>query len=301
MAIVDLRGGENSYSPLEKPKITTPLQLGTIISPAFDRFYRMHEKVMWNFSQIDYNAIQPELLTTDIVEAVRGAMLVESHNPVYTMRILEYYRADHEATSFTTTWGYEELKHYLVLRTYLEALPSKFIIGKDLKTELDETRAGGWGDKEMGFTRVQSFTYAMLQEEITALAYKRLGNATEEPVLKKILRLIGKDEYRHCQYYLEKGQDELREDSRRMEEVDETLYDFQFPGPTFVKDSERYSKALRGVNKLDFPAVKEVAGKVSELTGKKHLLKLAMSRRGRKTLHDQWGITPMSIVKAIAA
>ena len=290
MATVDLKGGENSYSPNQR---------GTMFTPRFDRFFRTHEKVMWQFSSIDFNAIQPELLTPGIVEAVRGAMLVESHNPVYTMRILEYYRPDHEMTSFTTTWSYEELKHYLVLRTYLEALPSRFITGKDLPTELDETRAGPWGDREMGFTRVQSFTYAMLQEEITGLAYKRLFEATKEPVLKEISRLIGRDEYRHCQYYLEKGQEELKEDSDRMKEVDETLIGFEFPGPTFVKDYKRYSQVFRGVNKLDFAAVKEVAGKVSQLTGKKHLLELALSREGRRTLSDQWGITPMSIIRAM--
>lgn len=65
---------------------------GTIITPRFDRFFRTHEKVMWQFNSIDFKAIQPELLTPEIVEATRGAMLVESHNPVYTMRILEYYR-----------------------------------------------------------------------------------------------------------------------------------------------------------------------------------------------------------------
>lgn len=204
-------------------------------------------------------------------------------------------------TSFTTTWSYEELKHYLILRTYLEALPSHLVNREGLTRELDETRAGPWGDREMGFTRVQSFTYAMLQEEITGLAYKRLYKATKEPVLKEISRLIGRDEYRHCDFYLEMGQEELKEDSDRIKEVDKTLIDFKFPGPTFVKDSERYSKAFRVVNELDFAAVKEVAGKVSQLTGKKHLLELAVSREGRRTLSDQWGITPMTIIRAIAA
>lgn len=80
--------------------------------PHLDRFFRTHEKVMWQMSALDFGRLQPDLLDPVEIEVVQGAMLVESHNPVYTMRILEYYRSDHVMTTFTTTWAYEEMKHY---------------------------------------------------------------------------------------------------------------------------------------------------------------------------------------------
>lgn len=266
------------------------------ISPEFDRFFRTHEKVMWQLSAIDFSKIQPDLLTADEVEALRGAMLVESHNPVYTMRILEYYRPDHEVTSFVTTWGYEEMKHYAVLRAYLEV--SGRIDKNELAKELDITRAGPWGDEETRFTKVQSFTYAMVQEQATARFYKRFADYTKEPLLQEILRLISKDEYRHCQYYLDKGKQELSLGGDRMREVDEVLLNFQMPGPTFVKDFDQFVEAGMKVAPIDIGAMRETADKVAQLTGRLHLLKLAADRAFHRKLSDEWGIDIRSVLSA---
>jgi rubrerythrin len=269
---------------------------GVLISPEFDRFFRTHEKVMWQLSAIDFSKMQPELLTADEVEALRGAMLVESHNPVYTMRILEYYRPDHEVTSFVTTWGYEEMKHYAILRTYLEV--SGRIDKAELANELDITRAGPWGDEETRFTKVQSFTYAMVQEQATARFYKRFAEYTKEPLLQEILRLISKDEYRHCQYYLDKGKQELSLGGERMREVDEVLLNFQMPGPTFVKDFDKFVEAGMKVAPIDVGAMRETADKVAQLTGRMHMLKLAADRTFHRKLSDEWGIDIRSVLSA---
>lgn len=269
---------------------------GVMFSPYFDRFFRTHEKVMWQLSAIDFTTLRPDLLTPEDIEALRGAMLVESHNPVYTMRILEYYRHDHEVTSFVTTWGYEEMKHYAALRTYLEA--TGLVDADDLARELDVTRAGQWGDEETRFTRVQSFTYAMVQEQATARFYKRFAERTREPLLQEILRLISKDEYRHCQYYLDKGKEELALGGDRLREVDEVLLNFQMPGPTFVRDFGRYVQAGLKVAPIDIGAMRETADKVAQLTGRLHLLKLAADRAFHRKLSDEWGVDIRSVLAA---
>jgi len=267
-----------------------------MFTPEFDRFFRTHEKVMWQFSAIDFSALRPDLLTPDEVEALRGAMLVESHNPVYTMRILEYYRKDHEVTAFVTTWGYEEMKHYAVLRAYLEA--SGKVDVEDLDRELRTTRGGQWGDAETRFSRVQSFTYAMVQEQATARFYKRFAEFTKEPLLQEILRLISKDEYRHCQYYLDKGKQELALGGDRLREVDEILLNFQMPGPSFIHDFDKYVQAGLKVAPIDIGAMRETADKVAQLTGRLHLLKLATDRAFHRKLSDEWGVDIRSVLAA---
>lgn len=284
--------------PQEGPQEGQPI----IISPLFNRFYRTSEGVMWRFNHLDHTIFRPDLLRKEDTDAVWAAMLVESHNPVYTTGLNEYYRADHEMTSFIQTWGYEELKHYLVLRTYLEMAaqyrPDLVDIAA-LHEELDETRAGPWGEEEKKWTRAQTFTYTTVQEVVTGIFYKRFRNYTQEPFLKEILGLISQDEYRHCQYYLDKGKQELAEDRNRLDEVDDTLLEFQMPGPTFIKRYDRHGQAMLQVANLGPAAIKEVLGKVSQLTGKMHLAKLTVDPRYIKKLSEEWGIDRIDIRKIV--
>lgn len=66
----------------------------TLITPAFDKYFRTHERMMWSVSDIPFDQIDRSKLTPDTVTAVRWAMLIESHNPVVTSELLNYYRMD---------------------------------------------------------------------------------------------------------------------------------------------------------------------------------------------------------------
>lgn len=267
-----------------------------MFTPQFDRFFRTHEKVMWDFSSLDFSTIRKDLLTQEDVDALRAAMLVESHNPVYTMRILEYFRHDHEMTSFIVTWSYEEMKHYAVLRSYLEACG--MVDHEDLADELRATRAGPWGDLEMGFTNIQSYTYTMIQEQVTGRFYRAFADHTKEPLLQQILRLLSKDEYRHCQYYLDKGKRELEQDRSKLKEVDEVIANFQMPGYTFM-DCERHTTAGMKVAPVDIAAMKETVDKIGQMTGKMHLFKLATDRALHRKLQDEFGLDLKMVLSAL--
>ena len=274
---------------------------GTLFTPRFDRFFRSHERVMWQFGALRFDEIQPHLVTDTDIDAIRAAMLVESHHPVYEQYLLEYFRHDHEMTSFIVTWSYEEMKHYAALRTYLEALD--VVDSEDLGQELARTRSGEWGEEwhqeEQRFTLVQSYTYTMLQEQVTGLFYKRFAGVAQEPVLKELLLLIGKDEYRHCQYYLEKGQEALSQDRHLMEEVDDVLLHFQMPGPTFVENYPQHREAMLKVANLDLAALKESLDKISQLTGKLHIVRMATNSAFLRKLRDEWGIDPKLVLSAM--
>lgn len=279
MALVDLKGGD--LSPLAG-------------SPRFDRFYRTHEKVMWELGALDFKTLRRDLLTPEDIAAVRGAMFVESHNPVYTQRILGYFRGhrdEQEMASFVTTWSYEEMKHYLILRQYLET--TGLVDQSELEAQLTVVRSGPWGDMEMGFTRAQSFIYTMMQEQFTGIFYKKFAKFTKEPLLQEILRLIGKDEYRHCQYYLDKCQEELAEDKGRIKEVDEIILGFDMPGPTFIPDflDTVYNPGMK-VAPVDGDTLREASSKLVEVVGKNHLRWLGMTNPSYvRRLHNEFGVS----------
>ncbi len=270
---------------------------GQLFSPAFDRYYRTHERIMWDLGAIDFSKIQPELLTDTEVQAVRGVMLVESHNPVYTNLLLDYFRHDHEMAAFVVTWSYEELKHYMALRAYLEA--SGRVNIDELETELAQTRAGSLQREEKDFTPLQFEAYAMLQEQITGSYYKRFSECVKEPVLKDLLSLIGKDEYRHCQWYLEKGKQALLKDPRRVGEVVEVLTQFTMPGTTFIQNYGEYTKAFLRAVKLDMSALKESLSKIEQLTGKFDALKGRTRVTYIRRISESFGIASKEAIRAV--
>lgn len=265
---------------------TVEAKPGTLFTPQFDRFFRTHETQRWSLSGINFGAIDKTKLTKDHVDALHAAMLVESHNPVYTLVLLDMFRHDHEMTSFLVTWGYEEFKHYAVLKSYLEA--SGMVDKGELTAELDQTRAGPWGEEERKFSRVRSFTYTMLQEQVTGQFYQKFSDGVEEPVLRDILRLVSGDEYRHCQYYLEKGREELAKDKRGMREVDEVWLTFNMPGPTFIPDYDKYLAAMGKVVPRGPDNYKQILSKVAQLIGPLHMAELALDHSYRQKMQDKW-------------
>ena len=270
---------------------------GQLFSPEFDRFYRTHERVMWDLGAIDFSRIESDLLTDTEVQAVRGVMLVESHNPVYTNLLLDYFRHDHEMAAFVVLWSYEELKHYLALRAYLEA--SGRVNITELEQELEQTRAGSLARDEKDFTPLQFEAYAMLQEQITGSYYKRFAAAVKEPVLKDILSMLGKDEYRHSQWYLDKGKQALMKDPRRLGEVVEVLTHFTMPGPTFIQNYSDYTKAFLRAVKLDVSALKESVSKIEQLTGKFDAFKTGTRVTYMRKISEGFGMASKEAMQAI--
>lgn len=274
------------------------LQRPVLFTPLLDWFARLHDTVALDYSGLDFKEFDKDLVTKEDKDAVRGAMLIESHNPVYTMKILEYYRNDVEMTTFEVIWGEEEVKHFALLYSYLDACGVDL---RELRDQTVETRKGPWGDVETAFTRMQSFTYAMMQEQFTARFYKRFADYTKEPLLQKILRLISKDEYRHCQFYTEKAKQELAQDpGKRIKEVDQLILDFNMPGPTFVKDyDETVYKPGMIVAPVDRAALKESADKIAQVVGKGHLRWLGITNPSyARRLHDDFGVSVGDLLAA---
>ncbi|MCX6021752.1 MAG: acyl-ACP desaturase [Chloroflexi bacterium] len=267
---------------------------GVFISPSFNTFFRTSERVMWKFSAVPWDKIERDKITEDDINAVRAAMLVESHNPIYSKVLLDYFAQDHEMAAFVVTWAYEELKHYGVLRTWLEA--TGMVDQVALEKELSEVRAGPWGDIESKFSVVQSFSYTMLQEELTGLFYQKFMHRIKEPVLKHIITLIMRDEYRHCQWYLQKAQQVLASGKGHIEEVYEMFMNFEMPGPTFIEEYGKHGQAMLKVAPPDANTFRDVMQKIYDLTGRRQFAKLWNSGPYLRKLKSEWGIDPQDII-----
>jgi hypothetical protein len=172
-------------------------------------FSRSADDVAWNrFSSIQWNDLQPELLTEDQRSAVAFITFIEDHLPGYFAEYSKAFSIDEETSiedcvhnrefyHFLVRWAQEEDRHAHVLTNYRVAagLAPMEQLRIDLALE---------GRKRFLIDCLeppQIFTYALLQEKATQLYYLQFRDAVKEPVLKSILLRLAKDEARHFAFF----------------------------------------------------------------------------------------------------
>lgn len=163
----------------------------SVPEPLYDRMFHRLERVRWNLSDIPFDEIDRTRLSDETISFVRVNCLMELSSLYAERMFLRDFREWPDFCQFTSIWYYEEMKHYLVLREYLKAVgaapePESF---PELDTELSpspwpatlalhycgELRLGSW--------------------------YHRWSELLEEPILARVYRLIGDDEFRHAGCY----------------------------------------------------------------------------------------------------
>src|ERR1700736_3765505 len=97
----------------------------------FDRL----ERARWELrTHIDFDAIQRDKLTDQWIKDLRQICLTELSALYATEMFLRDFYTDIDFCSFVSIWFYEEMKHHMVLRKYLEQCGETF----DEVTELPE-------------------------------------------------------------------------------------------------------------------------------------------------------------------
>lgn len=186
--------------------ILDPHNLRTLVSD----YNRLADDADWNRFQMSFRSdVDPTLLTEGQKEAVVFVTHIENHTPGYIQDYLSRFPVDgfrelrhaihnRELFHFIVRWGVEEDRHAEALSLY--QLSAGISSGPDvLLRELIEECIKPFS---IGFSEpVQVFAYTFLQEKATQLYYQCLARMVQEPVLKKLLLTLAKDESRHFVFF----------------------------------------------------------------------------------------------------
>ena len=157
-----------------------------------DLFVRL-ERARWTFSdEIDFSTIDRSQLTDQWIHDVRQICLTELSALYATEMFLRDFYTDIDFCSFISVWFYEEMKHHMVLRRYLEHCGETF----DEVTELPELR--------LTFAEgpaIETLTMHFCGEQRLAHWYTAFADSAPEPLLRKIFSLLAADELRHAAAY----------------------------------------------------------------------------------------------------
>jgi len=158
----------------------------------YDELFVNLERARWNLSRdIDWDAIEPAKLTPQWIFDVREVCLTELSALYATEMFLRDFYADIDFCSFISVWFYEEMKHHLVLRKYLERVGEVVEEAElpRLRLTFDEGPA------------IETLTMHFCGEQRLAHWYTAFSANAPEPVLGQIFKVLAADELRHGAAY----------------------------------------------------------------------------------------------------
>lgn len=205
-----------------------------------DFFDRAERKRRWSVTDdIPWDACNPALAPeiADVVETFCG---VELYLPDYTSKILPKVRASRGRTWFYANWGYEELKHSLVLNDWL--LKSRHRSDEqmtDMETAVFQHEWNLPHDNHLGM-----LCYAMVQEYATWLNYRNLraraGELGGDPALEQLLLFLAVDEKAHYTFFRDCVKLYLRYDRpATLDQLRRVLNNFAMPAVHDLLDNSR--------------------------------------------------------------
>lgn len=158
----------------------------------------------WNLDSIPWDRFDDSRVNPQLLALARGACLVEFNADAYTDYLCRIFDDDAELQAQFRTWGEEEKQHGLALKRWVELADPAFDFERSLalfRRAYQQVPADG-GDSVRG-SRARELAARCIVETGTSSYYFALRDASEEPVLREICRLIALDEVRHFKMFRE--------------------------------------------------------------------------------------------------
>lgn len=223
----------------------------------YEKYFRQSETDRWRLeTDVPWRDIDVELAVSqpEILKELRSAALIESYAPMFALKSLHLWWDSVEESAVASIQFYEEYKHYFALQRYLEpvgyAVPERQIV---------EVRQKNFGSYYTDRTR--QLTNYMMSEHFTAHFYKRLLEKAREPVMRVLLNLLMRDEFRHCGVFYSLLERRLQLDGSIRETIVDEVLHFRHQGVEVVGESMPIAE------KNDFPTILLFFRKVECLTG----------------------------------
>ncbi|MCB4820893.1 ferritin-like domain-containing protein [Roseicella aerolata] len=155
----------------------------------------------WRVEQVSWDRFDPSKVDPEIVPLVKAAAMVERNGDDYAIYLKRVFRDDPDFQRAAENWAVEEVQHGDALGRWGEVADP----GWDYRAAFERYRAGYRIDLDANASirgsRTGELIARCMVETGTSSYYTALGEATEEPVLKEICRLIAADEYRHFKLF----------------------------------------------------------------------------------------------------
>ncbi|WP_416975533.1 ferritin-like domain-containing protein [Streptomyces sp. 4F14] len=172
--------------------MTDDLYTDYYLDMTFNRIFDWFETTRWDWTEVDLDRIEHGLLDERTVDFLTEAAVIEFGTLPGAHNFLREWQGEASFSSWALQWGAEESRHSLVQARYLDRIGVKL----RSKHALYKREPYPQGD-------VRSATLMMnvISESRASALYKALAAHAPEPVIRKIWRLLARDEARHCRAF----------------------------------------------------------------------------------------------------
>ncbi|WP_206932519.1 ferritin-like domain-containing protein [Roseococcus thiosulfatophilus] len=155
----------------------------------------------WTLDQVAWDRFDPSKVDPEVIPLVKAAAMVERNGDDYALYLKSVFRDDPDFQYAADNWAVEEVQHGDALGRWASLADASF----DYPAAFARYRAGYTidikADASIRGSRTGELIARCMVETGTSSYYTALGEASDEPVLKEICRLIAADEYRHFKLF----------------------------------------------------------------------------------------------------
>lgn len=148
------------------------------------------ERSRWDWSEApDLEEVRPELLSDEQIWLTKHAAIAEFGTLPGAHNFLREWADEFSFSTWALAWGAEESRHSLLLCRYLR------VLGVEVLAKHAQYKRRPYPE---GPTRVATLMMNIISESRASEYYGCAAEITREPVLKRILELLSRDEARHA-------------------------------------------------------------------------------------------------------
>ncbi len=155
----------------------------------------------WSLNDVAWDSFAASQVDPDIVPLVKAAAMVEKNGLDYAVYLGRVFADDPDFRQASDNWAIEEVQHGDALGKWatladptwdFDAAFQRYRNGYKLPLDVDASVRG---------SRTGELIARCMVETGTSSYYTALADATDEPVLKQVCKLIAADEYRHFKLF----------------------------------------------------------------------------------------------------
>jgi len=155
----------------------------------------------WHIEQIAWDSFDPSKVEPEVIPLVKAAAMVERNGDDYAAYLKSVFHDDPDFQAAADNWAVEENQHGDALGRWASLADPTFEYMRSFARYREGYKINVKADASIRGSRTGELIARCVVETGTSSYYTALGEASAEPVLKQICRLIAADEYRHFKLF----------------------------------------------------------------------------------------------------